>query len=388
MRLQSFIKERLGIQLPLVELVESCSLEAMARRLWSNHSVSSSHFAWEDEACVLISDLDLEYANLEAESASLTGDAGKIMILTGASGFLGKQILQGLVSSPSVSEVHCIAARSQTSMEKLNANESSKIIVHTGDLTLPRLGLDITTARSLASRANIIVHNGTDVSFLKSYSSLKKANVDSTAELVRLAKPCRIPIHFVSSAGVAGFVPRNELPLREVSVAAYPPPRDSSAHGYQIAKWVSERLLEMANQQYGLDIVLHRPTGIVGEDAPDANILGNLLHYSRQLELAPDMDGWDGYLDLVDVEAVAQQIVAVLESPNVSETGVRAVRVVHTCNPGAFPVHELAEYLGRTRGKPLGALPMTEWIGRAMQARMNEMVGLYLQEVTSKRLSW
>lgn len=131
MRLQSFIKERLGIQLPLVELVESCSLEAMARRLWSNHSVSSSHFAWEDEACVLISDLDLEYTNLEAESASLTGDAGKIMILTGASGFLGKQILQGLVSSPSVSEVHCIAARSQTSMEKLNANESSKIIVHT-----------------------------------------------------------------------------------------------------------------------------------------------------------------------------------------------------------------------------------------------------------------
>ncbi|KOC17808.1 NRPS-like enzyme [Aspergillus flavus AF70] len=318
----------------------------------------------------------------------LTGDAGKIMILTGASGFLGKQILQGLVSSPSVSEVHCIAARSQTSMEKLNANESSKIIVHTGDLTLPRLGLDITTARSLASRANIIVHNGTDVSFLKSYSSLKKANVDSTAELVRLAKPCRIPIHFVSSAGVAGFVPRNELPLREVSVAAYPPPRDSSAHGYQIAKWVSERLLEMANQQYGLDIVLHRPTGIVGEDAPDANILGNLLHYSRQLELAPDMDGWDAYLDLVDVEAVAQQIVAVLESPNVSETGVRAVRVVHTCNPGAFPVHELAEYLGRTRGKPLGTLPMTEWIGRAMQAGMNEMVGLYLQEVTSKRLSW
>jgi hypothetical protein len=31
---------------------------------------------------------------------------------------------------------------------------------------------------------------------------------------------------------------------------------------------------------------------------------------------------------------------------------------------------------------------MTEWIGRAMQAGMNEMVGLYLQEVTSKRLGW
>ncbi|KAE8367463.1 male sterility protein-domain-containing protein [Aspergillus caelatus] len=315
-RLQSFIKERLGVQVPLVELVESCSLEAMARRLWSNRLVSSSHFTWEGEATI--------------------GDAGRIVILTGASGFLKKQVLQGLVLSSTVSEVHCIAVRSQTSMEKLNAIGSPKIIVHTGDLTLPRLGLDIITARSLASRANIIVHNGAHVSFLKSYSSLKKANVGSTAEFVRLAKPRRIPIHFISSAGVAGFVPRNELPLREVSVAAYPPPRDSSAHGCQIAKWVSERLLEKANQQYGLDIVLHRPTGIVGEGAPGADILDDLLHYSRQLELAPDMDGWDGYLHLVDMEAVAQRMVALLASSNVSETGPGAVRVVHTCNAGAF----------------------------------------------------
>ncbi|KAE8422814.1 male sterility protein-domain-containing protein [Aspergillus pseudocaelatus] len=276
-RLQSFIKERLGVQVPLVELVESCSLEAMARRLWSNPLIRI-----------------LEYANLEADPSSTIGDAGRIVILTGASGFLKKQVLQGLVLSSTVSEVHCIAVRSQTSMEKLNAIGSPKIIVHTGDLTLPRLGLDIITARSLASRANIIVHNGAHVSFLKSYSSLKKANVGSTAEFVRLAKPRRIPIHFVSSAGVAGFVPRNELPLRE------------------------------ANQQYGLDIVLHRPTGIVGEGAPDADILGNLLHYSRQLER----------------------------------------------------IHKLAEYLGSAHGRPLETLPMTEWIGRATQAGMNEMVGM------------
>ncbi|KAE8132769.1 male sterility protein-domain-containing protein [Aspergillus pseudotamarii] len=217
------------------------------------------------------------------------------MIITGASGFLGKQVLQGLVLSSTVSEVHCIAVRSQTSMEKLEAIGSPKIIVHTGDLALLRLGLDITTARSLASKA-IIVHNGADVSFLKSYSSLKKTNVGSTVRLVHLAKPRRIPIHLVSSAGVAGFVPRNELLLREVGVAAYPPPRGSSTHRYQIAKWVSECLLGRENQQYGLDIVLHRLTSIVGEGAPDADILDNLLHYSRQIGLAPDMDSWDGYL--------------------------------------------------------------------------------------------
>ncbi|KAJ5272650.1 Nonribosomal peptide synthetase [Penicillium angulare] len=383
-RLQVVFREQLEVNIPLVELVESCSLEAMARRLWSNHLISSSHFVWEDEASVPESEHDSEYTKLEVESSRMTGNSGKIVILTGASGFLGKHVLQGLVTSSAVSEVHCIAVRSQESTQKLISIGSPKIIIHTGDLTRPRLGLDIPTARSLASRANIIVHNGADVSFLKSYSSLKKANVGSTAELVRLAKPRRIPIHFVSSAGVAGFVPRDELPLRELSVAAYPPPQDSSAHGYQVAKWVSERLLEKANERYNLDIVLHRPTGIVGEEAPNVDILGNLLSYSRKVDFAPDMDGWDGYLDLVDVETVAQRIVSL----SLSDSDAGAVSVVHTCSADAFPVHELGEYLGKSQGRPLNKLPMAEWTALAMEAGMNKMVGMYLQEVSSKRMGW
>ncbi|KAJ5116056.1 Nonribosomal peptide synthetase [Penicillium angulare] len=387
-RLQAVIRDQLEVEIPLVELVESCSLEAMARRLWSNGPISSINFVWEDEASVPESEHDSEYSNLGIESP-MGSNPGRIVILTGASGFLGKHILQGLITSSAVSEVHCIAVRSQESLQKLMSIGSPKIIIHTGDLTHPRLGLDIPTARSLASRANIIVHNGADVSFLKSYSSLKKANVGSTTELVRLAKPHRIPIHFVSSAGVAGLFPRDELPLREVSVAAYPPPQDSSAHGYQVAKWVSERLLEKASQQCNLDIVLHRPTGIVGEEAPNVDILGNLLSYSRKVDFAPDMDGWDGYLDLVDVEVVAHRIVALLElSASVSETEAGAVSVVHTCNPDAFPVHELGEYLGKSQGRPLDKLPMTEWTALAMEAGMNKMVGMYLQEVSSKRMGW
>lgn len=71
-----------------------------------------------------------------------------------------------------------------------------------------------------------------------------------------------------------------------------------------------------------------------------------------------------------------------------SETDAGAVSVVHTCNPGAFPVHELGEYLGKSQGRPLGKLPMTEWTALAMEAGMNKMVGMYLQEVSSKRMGW
>ena len=43
-RLQSLIKTRLGVQIPLVQLVEFCSLEAIARQLQSTDSVPSTQF--------------------------------------------------------------------------------------------------------------------------------------------------------------------------------------------------------------------------------------------------------------------------------------------------------------------------------------------------------
>lgn len=89
------------------------------------------------------------------------------------------------------------------------------------------------------------------------------------------------------------------------------------------------------------------------------------------------------------MEVVARRIVALLEPlPNVSETGAGAVHVVYTCSPGPFPVHELAKYLGQSQGALLDKLPMTEWIALAMQAGINKMVGMYLQEVSSKRMGW
>ncbi|KAB8070117.1 male sterility protein-domain-containing protein [Aspergillus leporis] len=132
----------------------------------------------------------------------------------------------------------------------------------------------------------MIIHNGADVSFLKSYRSLKKTNVESTAELIRLNAPCRIPIHFISSAAVAGFVPCTELPLREVSIASDTPAAKNGSHSYQVAKCVSERLLEKASERYGMKVILHRPTGVVAEESPRIDILASFLKYSQILGAA------------------------------------------------------------------------------------------------------
>ncbi|THC99245.1 hypothetical protein EYZ11_001244 [Aspergillus tanneri] len=386
-RLQASIEQRLGPRIPLVELVDFCSLQSMARRLRSAESLTSNHIVWEDEAAV--PDIsELRFASLSSDGhLSESDNNGKVVVLTGASGFLGQHILQQLIDSSDISEIHCIAVRSSSSSEKLRAFQSPKITIYSGDLCLPRLGLDPSDAESLATRADIIIHNGADVSFLKSYSSLKKANVDSTAEVIRLSALRRVPIQFVSSAGVAGFVPRKDLPLREISVAAYPPASETGSHGYQAAKWVSERLLEKASKRYGMKVIVHRPTGIIGKEAPRTDILRNFLHYSQRLGTAPDMDGWDGYFDLVDVGLVAQRLVAGTRV-SASSASSMPVQVVHTCNEDAFPVQELGVYLEQKHGTSFGTLPMLEWIERAVEDGMDEMVGLYLREVTTRRIGW
>ncbi|OBT68157.1 hypothetical protein VE03_01544 [Pseudogymnoascus sp. 23342-1-I1] len=230
-------------------------------------------------------------------------------------------------------------------------------------------------------RGDAIIHNGADVSFLKPYSSLKKFNVGSTSELIRLSAPCRIPLHFISSAGVAGFVPPELLPLKEISVAAYPP-TEGGVNGYQAAKWVSERLLEAASEKYRMKVVIHRPTGIIGEHASNTDIIANFLRYSRAISAAPDMDNWSGYLDLVDVEVVASTISSLTTQDD--DGAQPSVTYIHECNDESFPIQEIGRYLEMEDKNPFEILPMAEWIDRAGKAGMNEMVCMYLKKTSSQ----
>ena len=302
-KLQAAIQQEMGVKMSLVEMVEHCSLGAMAQRL-SKGSAATLAIDWEKETAIP----ELEYPPALGDRSEDQSILGRTVILTGATGFLGGHILQHLVASEQVAQIHCIAIRQHGPTPRDLPVQSRKISIHHGDLSLPRLGLSEAAFTSLSSLADAIIHNGADVSFLKSYPSIRKSNVVSTRNLIRLAAPRRIPIHYVSSAGVAAFVPPSLLPLREVSLRSYPPDVQGGTHGYQAAKWASERMLEKAAELLDIRVCIHRPTGIVGAGAPESDIVANLLQYSREMGAAPTMEGWSGYFDLVPVESVAEDV--------------------------------------------------------------------------------
>jgi len=304
------------------------------------------------------------------------------IVLTGATGFIGSALLQHLVADPVVTTVHCIAVRdSGTNTHRPPLVTTGKVIVHAGDLTLPYLGLTSAQAQVIFQEADAVIHNGADVSFLKTYQTLRQANVNSTIELLRLCLPFRVPIHYVSTSGIANL--SGTTTFAEVSAASFKPPTDGS-QGYLASKWVSERLLEQANRQFDLPVYIHRPSSVTGEGSPPLDLMDNLIEFSRRLRAVPvpERSSWKGYLDFVPVEQVVRDISSEILLPPVKQSPslMNQVRFVHHLGR-QISLAGVQRYLERQTGAIYRALPMSVWLKEAEREGMESLLVAYLEKM-------
>ncbi|KAI8950362.1 hybrid PKS-NRPS protein [Xylaria longipes] len=312
---------------------------------------------------------------------------GLVVLLTGATGFLGRTLLKQLCDHPNIASVVCVAIRPDVKnagepIEHRIAVQSPKIRAYAGDLGATRLGLSEDDFARLADTVDAIVHNGATVSFLQTYQSLRGPNVSSTGELVRMALPRRIPLHYLSTAGIARLVPGADAITEKTSLAAFPPPADGS-DGYVASKWASEQMLRKVSRAHRLPVRVHRPVSIVGDGAASTDLMVNLMAYARQLRVAPRLDSWTGFFDLVQVDDVAAEIVdTVFDNAGASSAPLYAV--VHESGGVYVPVREMAGFVSRELegGAPVAEVPLGEWIGLAETAGMPYTVASYLRSVS------
>ncbi|KAI0194230.1 beta-ketoacyl synthase domain-containing protein [Astrocystis sublimbata] len=402
---QAQIRKSLGALIPLVQLFKSSTVSGMARLVDVEQRV---------ETTTTITTTDQRLIDWDAETSvpqplfeptrgrqydhARPSTPPRVVVLTGATGFLGQQLLKELVASPSITQILCIAIRHldrRIQTGQLAHDPSSRVVYHSGDLREPNLGLSPATAASIFALADAVIHNGADVSHLKNYHSLRAANVDSTRELLRLCAPRRIPLHYVSTAGTAMFADREVF--REVSVAEVPPPRDG-VDGYTSSKWASEVLLEKASAASGMEVWIHRPSSIMrpkdevlaGERDGEAqfDLLQSMLHFSRELRAVPVSERLRGTLDLVGVENVARNIVGdVCAGSKDNNKMARLIRegstavlsgvtYVHQTGDLTIPLAEMGRYLERESGGEMRCreLPMGEWAALAERAGLHVAV--------------
>ncbi|KAF3392622.1 Polyketide synthase-nonribosomal peptide synthetase [Penicillium rolfsii] len=377
--LQAQVKDQLGVSVPLYQLFEASTLQGMASRIQNISSEQASQsVSWDKELEGLLAEL-LPCPNIEITNRpSGTG----VVVLTGATGFIGKEILRQLLDDDQVHTIHCLAVRKP--LAQLPASFAHpKVKVYHGNLGSPRLGLSDSDAFSIFQTADIVIHNGADVSFMKSYQSLKLTNVASTVELVKLALPRRVPFHFISSASVARFASTDSF--GEVSVASFPPPAIPQ-DGYATAKWVCEVYLERVNQSQGLPVWIHRPSSVTGSDAPELDLMSNVLRYCRSTKKIPHSEAWNGAFDFISVESAAAQIIEVVRSSGAASVADKGTSFVYESGEMVFGQNEIQTTMEAEAGQRFEIVPLADWIDAAEAAGMSALLGVYLRQAADSQI--
>lgn len=335
-------------------------------------------------------------------------DNAVTVVLTGATGHLGKALLHALVQDPRVAQTHCIAVRRPDSHGD-PIFKDAKVSLHQGDLGQSMLGLSSSQVESIFGRAQdvVIIHNGADVSFLKPYGALRGTNAGSTRELIRMAAKHRhvvAGIHYISTAGVAQFTGRSSVGEESVANTKPSPAAMGSmvGSGYAASKWASEVLLEKASRATGLPVTVHRPTNVTGGIPPASDVVQSLLRYSRKVGAVPVSDIWDtagsGHLDFVSVETVAEGVVRaavdgvfsdaappaslgdVRDGPSSLGPGVPHLRFMHHSGEVQVPLRGVKQFLERQTGRSLRAVPLAVWVAEAEMAGLDPLVAEVLVE--------
>lgn len=375
-RVQSRLRTQYGVDVALRKLFHSSTLGQMASLLLvdEGEKKKSRSVDWQDE-------IVLPPGVKDGTTTSSRPDGGVplVVALTGATGFLGRHLVQQLLDRPEVGEVHCLAVRNPAVLAPFA--KETRLVVHRGDLARPNLGMgDAGALAAVFTAAQVLIHNGADTSFLKSYETLRPTNVDSLKAMMQWTVQYRgaesaAHIHFVSTAGVATFLGRD---LGESPLGQLPPPHVTE--GYLLTKWVGELVLG----QFGMGTV-HRPTAMTGPGAPELDVVSSVVRYSAQVGAVPALAGYDGYIQFVGVDEVARDMVDEAVSGRRGRQ-LGGVQYRNHCGAveGAVDLRQLGAYVAGTLGgsRPLPVLEDEEWIAKAEAMGFPKLLGEYLRADT------
>ncbi|KAI1350261.1 hypothetical protein F5Y01DRAFT_326635 [Xylaria sp. FL0043] len=350
-RLQDRIRKTFKITLPLVDLLGANTLGEMAHKIEKAPTISL--IDWESETALpkIPSFLD----DLSAGQSSDNTTKGKTIVVTGATGFLSNYVLPLLTTRKDVDKIHCIAVRST---EKVYSNP--KIITHNGDLSMALLGLPEGVFRELAEQADAIIHMGAARSFWDNYHVLRPSNVNPTKELVKMAAPRQVAIHYFSTGRVArGAI----IGTDEAQSAALTHPSIEGTDGYTATRWASERILERAGVEIGIPSSIYRFSPTSKPAAPSQDVLDELSRFVDLTGCRPDLTGWAGRLDMISAAQVAQSLcISVMAGP----AGPGA-SYSHIWSSFAVSDQDLLRCVGQHRDdsdNELDRIPLLAWIGR------------------------
>ena len=224
-----------------------------------------------------------------------------MILVTGASGFLGNELVKQLVAN---NESVRIIVRPSSDISHL-ASIKDKIEIMEGDiLDVPSLEIAMDGIEKIYHSAAVI---GYDDSF---YDSMYKCNIEGTANVVNVAltKGIKKLLHVSSIAAIGGKP--NDLISEETKWEK----NEWTTH-YGITKMLAEREVWRAEQE-GLEVVMVNPGIILGSSSNENKATMRVFKRIASGKMPFYSNGTNGFIDVRDVARICIQL---MNSPVHSE---------------------------------------------------------------------
>ena len=215
------------------------------------------------------------------------GTARRIVLLTGASGVVGRALLRRLRDF----EVVCLVHRSPVSRPD--------VTTVVGDIAEPMLGLTEQVYAELAARIGAVVHCAAVTDFNRADGSLEATNIAGTEHMAAFAAAANAVLYHVSTAFVHTTVDGD---------------RGRTAIGYASSKLAAEQLVRSS----GVPHVILRPSVVIGDSVTGEIAAFQGLHqvaaglFAGMVPMIPFDPGWP--IDFVPADIVADAIACQVEN--------------------------------------------------------------------------
>ncbi len=160
----------------------------------------------------------LPFYNLKTKSFEANLERGKTVFLTGATGFLGSNLLMELINS-NTSKIYCLVrgedyensndrliSRLTYYFDYIPSDFWQKVVVVNGDLLSDNFGINKDYYDEIIRRTDLIIHVAANINLTKGYSELIKTNLNSTNKIIDIANNSEsIEVYYVSTLAVSGY---------------------------------------------------------------------------------------------------------------------------------------------------------------------------------------
>lgn len=215
-----------------------------------------------------------------------------VVLLTGATGFLGAQIARRLIQQGDCTVMALVRAedpegarrrlsRAWWDWRELAEAIGPRVQVMCGDVSAPRLGLDPSTYDELAHAVTHIVHSAADLRVNAPIQELRRTNVQGTANLLDFARAVQrahglARFSHVSTAYVCG-ARRGDVPEEALSAEF------GFSCAYEFSKYEAEKLVQAAKDELPISVL--RPGMIVGDSRTGEIKTFNSFYFPLKLYL-------------------------------------------------------------------------------------------------------